>query len=362
MKRLLWILIWGVALDLLLLVTPVQAAGETLPLAEIGPYNEVGRQSFSLVDESRDRELTGYIWYPSASSANRRPGPLVPKNDLPLAEAAAPYPLVIYSHPKTGDGVDANFTLGLGPHLASYGFVVISVNHNDPANRFLGLVHRPMDILFTLNQFASSENAWSGLINFEKVGIAGYSLGGTSAMQLTGASIDPLALSEFCASSDNAGWATCDISEEIWQAVLDERAKFDPPVIEGEIWPPYTDSRIAAVMPIAPCMGPFFGERGLAGADVPTLIVGQERDERCMYELHALFMYEHMGSDNRALLNLLKQRHLGVYDDRDVKKILSQYAVAFFGYHIQGKTEYADYLTGAYAAEFNNLTWESTIE
>jgi hypothetical protein len=73
-------------------------------------------------------------------------------------------------------------------------------------------------------------------------------------------------------------------------------------------------------------------------------------------------MYEHMGSNDRALLTFLKQKHLGVYDDRDVQKELKQYATAFFGYHIQGKTEYAEYLTGAYAAEFNNLTWESTIE
>ncbi len=362
MKRLHWILVWVVALNLLLLATPVQAAEGTLPLAEIGPYNEVGRQSFSMVDESRNRELTGYIWYPSAINTNRRPGPAVPKNDAPLAVVDTPYPLVIYSHPLTQDGLDANFTLGLGPHLASYGFVVISVNHNDPENPFPNLIHRTMDILFVLNQFASNENAWSGLINFEKVGITGYSLGGTTAMMLTGASIDPLALSEFCASSDNTGWARCGISEEMWQAVLDERAKFDPPVTEGELWPPYTDNRIAAVMPIAPCMGPFFGERGLAGADVPTLIVGEESDEICMYERDALSMYEHMGSDDRALLTLLKQRHEGVIFNRPIRGILPQYAVAFFGYHIQGMTEYADYLTGAYAAEFNNLTWESSIE
>lgn len=340
---------------------PAQDAA-ALPLAETGHYDVVGRQAFRLMDDTRDRELTGYIWYPSGSSASRRPGPIIPKNDLPPAAEAAPYPLVIFSHPRTQDGVDANFTLGLAPQLASYGFAVISINHYDPANRFLNLVHRPMDMLFALNQFASSDNAWSGQINFEKVGIAGYSMGGMASMLLTGASIDPLALSEFCASTDNAGWATCDFSEELWQAVQNERAKFDPPVPEGGIWPPYTDSRIAAVMPIAPCQGPFFGERGLAGAVVPTLIVGQEQDEICTYERDALFMYEHMGSDDRALLTLLKQSHAGVYDNRDMQKILKQFAVAFFGYHIQGKTEYADYLTGAYAAEFDSVTWASTNE
>lgn len=364
MKHTKWLLAFTALLILSLgmpsAIAPVQGAAD-LPLGETGPYDQVGRQSFSFFDESRNRELTGYIWYPSGASPNRRPGPIVPKNDLPPAADAAPYPLVIYSHPRSQDGVDANFTIGIAPQLASYGFAVISINHKDPSNRFLNLVHRPMDMLFVVDQFASSDNPWSSQISFEKVGIAGYSMGGIAAMLLTGASIDPQALSEFCAGADNAGWGACDISEELWQAVQDERAKFDPPVPEDGIWPPYSDSRIAAVMPVAPCFGPFFGERGLTAAFVPTLIVGQERDELCKYERDALFMYEHMGSDDRALLTLLGQKHTGV-TERDVKKILAQYTVAFFGYHIQGKAEYAAYLTGDFASSIDGLTWASTTE
>jgi predicted dienelactone hydrolase len=337
---------------------------EALPLSAIGPYNMVGRQEFSFVDATRDRTVTGYIWYPAGYNPKARPGPIIPKDNLPPDTSAAPYPLIIYSHGRSQDGVDAGTTLGAAQHLASYGFAVLSIQHRDPAIRQINWMDRPMDILFVLNQLAatSGENELVGLMDLEHVGITGFSLGASTALLFSGARIDPASRDEYCTTAEKPGPLTCDISDEIWQQMLDERAHVEPFPVEGEPWPPYTDDRILAVMPVAPCHGPFWGERGLASASVPTLIIGLEKDERCTYERDALYMYEHLGSTDRALLTVFNQKHDDAFLNRNPQKIFNHFAVAFFGYHLQGKSEYAQYLTADFVSGFDNLEWASSAD
>lgn len=354
-----------IVLGVILLGTPpsaasLQAATE-LPLSGNGPYL-VGRQEFSLMDDTRDRLLTGFVFYPSGENASPA-RPLVPRNDADPNLDAAPYPLILYSHPRTGDGVDAGTTLGAAQSLASYGFAVVTVNHLDPVALWLNIVNRPMDILFVFNQLAAErdENQIAGLIDFERVGVSGYSFGGFTALLFSGARIDLAAREAYCAEAgaDDNGVSFCSVDPEIWQQVLDDRAQYDPPLVEGEPWSPYADERITAVMPVAPCFGPLFGEDGLAYATVPTLIVGLERDERCPYDRDALFMYEHLGSADRALLTLFNQGHTDAIFNREPQKIFNHFAVAFFGYHLQGKTEYAQYLSAEFMSGFDNLSWAS---
>jgi predicted dienelactone hydrolase len=341
---------------------PAQDSGG-LTLEDNGPYSEVGRQEFSFTDESRDRTLTGYIFYPSGMS-DRRPRTLVPRDNVPPAADAAPFPLVFYSHAASQAGFTANSTMGAAPYLASFGFAVVSIDHRDPAQHWLNLFHRPMDILFVLDQLAtgSGESELSGLIDFEQVGVTGFSLGGRTALMLTGARIDPSAREQFCATTDQPGFAICDISPETWQEVLADRERYDPPVVAGEPWPPYTDPRIKAVVPVAPCYGPLFGDAGLAAATVPTLIIGLEADERCQYERDALYMYEHLGSAERALLTVSRQGHEDSFWNRGARDIFNHFAVAFLGYYLQGKTEYAQYLSAEYVSTIENLAWVSTME
>ncbi|MBZ0274520.1 MAG: hypothetical protein K8I60_00160 [Anaerolineae bacterium] len=341
----------------------VVAQDAALPLAEVGTYDQVGRQEFSFVDESRDRTLTGYIWYPAGQTqGTRRPGPLLPQNNAAPYADAAPYPLVFFSHPRTVDGVDAKSTMDIAQYLASYGFIVVSIEHHDPSPHWPNLIHRPMDILFTLNHLASisGEDALAGLMNFDRVGVMGYSFGATASLELTGAQIDPLGREAYCTTSTQT--RSCQMSDEAWQATLDERAQYDPPVTADELWPAYTDERIAAVMPIAPCLGPLFGENGLANATVPTLLVGLEKDEVCPYTEEALYIYERLGSPDKALLEVLGLKHTDGFGDRTARSVYRQFAVAFFGYHLQGQEEYAEYLTVDFVAGFDNLEWTSPAE
>jgi predicted dienelactone hydrolase len=200
------------------------------------------------------------------------------------------------------------------------------------------------------------------LIDFEHVGVTGYSLGGLTALLFSGAQIDPLSRDTYCTTTEKPGPIICDFGVDVWQDMLRARAQIEPKPVEGKPWPPYTDKRIVAVMPIAPCFGPFFGERGLANAALPTLIIGLKQDEKCIYERDALFMYEHLGSANRALLTVFKQGHDDAVFNSKPQKIFNHFAVAFFGYHLQGKTDYAQYLTAKFVSGFDNMKWVSSTE
>ena len=119
------------------------------------------------------------------------------------------------------------------------------------------------------------------------------------------------------------------------------------------LWAALTDERINAILPIAPCNGQSFRETGLAAISIPTLIVGGTIDESCPYELDAAYYYEHIGSAERALATLEKRNHGVVI--REIPP-LQTYATAFFGLHLQGKNDYAQYLTPDTASAFRNVT------
>jgi len=334
------------------------------PLSERGPFNMVGRQAFSFVDETRDRTVSGYIWYPAGNDPDARPGPIRPKDDLPPDATVALFPLIFYSHPRSQDGVTVSTTLGAAPHLATYGFAVVSIDNNDPSVRNVNIMNRPLDLLFVLDQLAAEggTGALKGLIDTQHVGVTGYSLGGTTTLLFSGARIDPLSRDTYCTTAAETGSLTCDFGADVWAEMLQARAQMEPVPVAGEPWPPFADDRIVAVMPVAPCHGPLFGERGLMSGTLPTLIIGLEKDETCLYERDALYIYEHLGSPERALLTVSKMGHSDAVFDSEIQRVFNHFTVAFFGYHLQGKMDYAQYLTADFVSGFDNLMWASNGE
>lgn len=150
-----------------LLLSAVLAAGMpviTLP-APAGPW-PVGTTVLTLTDPARTnagfgnpdaRQLTVQLWYPGAvAEAPLRPlwadlyrGPADPvarlagylrnipthsRQDLPLAAAAATWPLLVYSHGLT---LFPEQNTLLMEHLASYGYVVAAVGHTYMGTRIL---------------------------------------------------------------------------------------------------------------------------------------------------------------------------------------------------------------------------------
>lgn len=130
------------------------------------------------------RTLVTEIWYPTAASNN---APATVIRDAPLARAARPYPLVIYSH-----GFMSTRTGGayLARHLASYGYVVAApdfplTNGSAPGGpNIFDLANQPGDVSFLIDQLlalsAVPDGLLAGAIDRERIGLTGLSLGGST--------------------------------------------------------------------------------------------------------------------------------------------------------------------------------------
>ena len=116
-----------------------------------------------------DRSLVATVWHPADN-------------------AAGPYPLVVYSH-----GFSSNRQGGayLGEHLASHGYVVIAAdfpltNMSAPDRPFVrDVVNQPGDVSFLIDsllaQSGTQGHMLEGMIDPERIGVTGISLGGMTS-------------------------------------------------------------------------------------------------------------------------------------------------------------------------------------
>jgi len=332
------------------------AAQETL--AEHGPYI-VGKDTMRFVDTSRDdREVAIELWYPALVPEGRNVDvSVLQRAYMGLQHALpdtsdAPYPVIFYSH---GYGGSRNDLQQFTEPLASHGFVVVGVDHQDNRHSH-SAVDRPLDILFALDQLAAiTDGDLAGVMDTDVVGVMGYSDGAYTVLTVNGAQIDPVSAQELTANpvipddvTDPRNWWR----DWDWNELVAYRAQFSPPLEEGEMWPPFTDERIRAVLAFEPCYAPLFGEQGLASATAPTLLVAGTADQYCPYEHDAVFDYLHLGSDDLYLLSIIDGDHF-TFTNPPYVPAINHFMAAFFGRYLQGQEDYA-YLTSEYVANLEN--------
>ncbi|MEW6271237.1 MAG: hypothetical protein AB1689_18300 [Thermodesulfobacteriota bacterium] len=142
------------------------------------------------VETGEPRTLDTLVWYPASPGA----GPLDPTLravvDAPVADAGAPFPVVVFSHGMCGSPRQSLF---LTPLLASQGFVVVAPPHPGnttadipfcltPESLVSSFRERPHDVRFVLDQMlaASAEpgSPFFGTLDADRVGMSGHSFGG----------------------------------------------------------------------------------------------------------------------------------------------------------------------------------------
>jgi predicted dienelactone hydrolase len=193
-------------------------------LAPLGPLG-VGIRTLTLVQRQqpavlaydavnaraplRDRVLVVDLWYPAATTPQMArvvykvalpgepPASPVPFTipGLAVREARAltgPYPLVIVSHGYSN--ATATMTW-LTENLASKGYVVAAIRHDDPSitdpQGFPEpLLRRPLDIAFVAAELRR-DLAREHLIDPDRVSLVGYSMGGYGVLTAAGATLDP---------------------------------------------------------------------------------------------------------------------------------------------------------------------------
>jgi predicted dienelactone hydrolase len=174
----------------------------------------VGRQHRAWTDSARldwdaraPRPLAATIWYPAAAGSEERNWDVGVFHfgqsalDAPFAESPsgehARRPLIVLSHGTGGSAAQLSW---LAEALAQAGFVVASVNHHgntatesEPApGGFVLPWERALDLRALLDQLARDPQLGAH-VDTTRVGAAGFSLGGYTALALIGARLPPVA-------------------------------------------------------------------------------------------------------------------------------------------------------------------------
>lgn len=398
---------------IVLFSTPFVAAQDTAPpavglrpdapaYALHGPY-WVGARDY-LVPEG-DSQFGITVWYP-ALNADLKPEnityyvskELLVQLGLPedakfpitghaLANAApdlkdGPYPLVVFSPGLTTMRQSSTY---LFEHLASMGFVVISMDHRgeDYTNYWEAAYYRPAETRLTI-QFAddlTAQGDLKGMINVDKLAVLGGSSGGWTALVGGGAQM-------------NLGG--CPIQPDPTQGLVwyydclqfrphqDEIATlFGMSATPEQLWPQYYDARVDAVISFAPD-GDIWGSeyQGVASVTVPTMVVASSKDTANIPDRASYPIYAHLGSAVKLLVVFENADHpiftdtcavmpwmvedFGnfwvcsdpVWDKERAQDLINHLTTAFLLDVLKGDTEAHAALAPA-AVSFNGITYEA---
>lgn len=166
---------------------------------------EAGVREISVPALERGRDLAVTVWYPAGAGGEPS---LVGDNrvfkgapasiNAPLAPGR--FPLVVMSH---GSGGRIQGMSWLATELAKAGFVVAGPNHpgttsgdSTPADT-PKLWERTQDLSAVIDTL-TADPQWSGVIDAGRIGVVGFSLGGSAAMEITGARASLDAYARYC--------------------------------------------------------------------------------------------------------------------------------------------------------------------
>jgi predicted dienelactone hydrolase len=298
--------------------------------AKHGPY-WVGYKPV-VIGDGTDHSLQAGIWYPALNPAGVEEditytiNTKIPVEGMSAAEpihghallgaefdtAGAPYPLVIYSH---GFAANAAWASAVLEHLASHGFVVVAPEHQeqfdfDWSEVPNASIDRPHDIKQTLDyaeQAAAPGGDLAGLIDMDKVAMAGHSYGGYTALAMAGAQYDLDAFNARCARlapDDPKTFLCAPIVPH--EAEMAARAGLDP--MPTGLWPSFGDPRVKAILSLAGDSY-LFDKAGLSKITIPLMAIGGTADTGTPFDWGAEPAYTYSSSPRKALVGFEGGEH-----------------------------------------------------
>ena len=231
--------------------------GILLAAASPPPFPGAGVATLRVRDPIGGSALPAVVYYPSASATSTTEvGPYTIAATLDAPPAAGAHPLIVFSH---GAGGSINDDHDLDTSLASQGFVVAAVEHGGDDYRDQSgagtdrvWIGRSLQLSALIDAVLASP-ALRPLVDAQKIGAMGFSLGGYDVLVLAGAKPNFGLQSGYCSINPNdetfcTGW----------------HVRITRPDL-----PPPHDPRVRAVLALAP-VGVFFDRAALAGVDVPV--------------------------------------------------------------------------------------------
>jgi predicted dienelactone hydrolase len=249
---------------------------------------------------ARVHTLDVVVWYPAEATAREKP--LLVRGldifelgsaaqDAPLAAKAARFPLVVISH---GTGGSALSMAWMGEALAAHGYIAAAVNHpgNNAAEPYTAKGfsiwwERAHDLSETISGILA-DTRFGDQIDPERIGSAGFSLGGYTMIAIAGGITDVQGFVRFCDSQN--GGMTCTSPPEFPSLVEDFRKMIrEHPEVLLHSGDSFRDARVRAVFAMAPGLGPAFTASSLEAISIPVQIVAGESDQNVPVELNAKY-------------------------------------------------------------------------
>lgn len=234
------------------------------------------------------QELRVTVWYPAAENAVETQQVIGPP-DAPLflagkaAEHAAmapalnEWPLIVLSH---GTGGSAMQMAWLGTALARAGYIAAAVNH--PGNNALepytaeGFVlwwERATDLSEVIDGMLADPE-FGPKIDKDRIGAAGFSIGGYTALALGGARSDISVIIDLCKKQPDA--PLCHVPEMKEMGTPEQMlaaVRKTSGVSLARSNESYQDPRVHAILAIAPAMGVTLTPESLHAMKVPVFLV-----------------------------------------------------------------------------------------
>lgn len=300
-----------------------------------------GGQAVGVFDATMNvdgRSIAVTIWYPALNPAGAPESVSYQVDQLErtgraLRDAApdltgGPYPVVVHSHGLGGARLESTY---YAEHLASWGFVVLTLDHT--GSTFFNITSaedvvrsfgtRPLEVT-SLIDYAEALNAsgtYAGLMDLDRLAVSGYSLGGYTALSLAGARISTEALNTMCQGPAAADNKLCDPQgRDVLAGVFGLAHGPDG------VWPSLSDPRVKAVVALAPCCVELFGAENLEAIQAPLLIVGGTEDPFAPPATNGSVAFEHAASAHKTQVLLARAGHNVYVDACTTKWILLGYS------------------------------------
>jgi predicted dienelactone hydrolase len=234
---------------------------------------KTGITTFHFHDNARNRPIVTEIWYPVDTDIPAKATPgfwqrCDEARDAPLSNKKSQYPLIMMSHGSGGDRFNLSW---LAEVLTANGYIVAAMDHygntwnNKIPENYARPWERPLDVSFALDQLLETSQ-FKDRIDREKIGFAGYSLGGATGIWIAGAEAGMFDQEHVRKNSAN------DLGDIATPELLN---KIDLSYAAGS----FKDSRISAIFVMAPALGWLFAENSYKKIEIPVYIVAPEKDQ-----------------------------------------------------------------------------------
>ncbi len=244
-------------------------------------------------DEAHRPEVRMTIWYPASPDSVERPIVIVPESaplirigqaaaDAKLSPEGGRLPVILLSH---GFGGTARIMGWFGIAMARNGYIVIAVDH--PGNNSLdpitiagaSLFWQRADDLRAAFAAASADPIFGPRMDADRIGVAGMSAGGATALIAAGARADVARLMAFCQATPEDG--VCRPQREFQIRPEDRAAFLSRPEVIAESEHAGDDRSVAgvrAVFLMAPAIIQGLAPDSLGRIHVPVALVLGDAD------------------------------------------------------------------------------------